>query len=43
VALVTRQSLREISEHWTDEDLVTFLQLLEEQARASQKGGRRGR
>jgi hypothetical protein len=42
VALVTRQSLLEVQQDWTDEDLVTFLQLLEDRAR-EQKGGRRGR
>jgi hypothetical protein len=36
VAFATRQPLIDVQMHWTDEDLVTFMQLLDEQAEAMQ-------
>jgi hypothetical protein len=38
LALATRQSLREIQTWWTDEDIATALQELDEQADEQRRG-----
>jgi hypothetical protein len=40
VALASRQSLKEIQTSWTDEDLVTVLQELDERAQALEEARR---
>jgi len=41
VARVSRQSLKEIQTFWTDEDLVTMLAVLDEEAEAMEQARRR--
>jgi hypothetical protein len=40
VARASRQSLREIQTFWTDEDLVTMLAVLDEEAEAMERARR---